>query len=103
LDNFIAPIPGFEGETPIPAIIISAQTLSAESVGASSRGPSAGSSKTRAGKCKAAFTPPPPQKIRKAMRKKAMGIKINDPTHETLVLSNSSKLHPRQDHHASSD
>jgi hypothetical protein len=74
LDNFIALILGFEGEMSIPTIPISAQTPSAKSVGASSKGPSAGSSKTRADKHKVASTPLPPQKIRKVVSKKVMGI-----------------------------
>jgi hypothetical protein len=87
LDNFIAPIPGFEGEMPILAVPILARTPSAESVITTSKGPSAGSLKTQAVKRKVASTLPPPKKIRKVIRKKVTGVKIND-------HANSSKPHP---------
>jgi hypothetical protein len=87
LDNFIAPIPGFEGEMPILAVPILARTPSAESVITTSKGPSARSLKTQAGKRKVASTLPPPKKIRKVIRKKVTGVKIND-------HANSSKPHP---------
>jgi hypothetical protein len=78
LDNFTTPIPGFEGDIPIPAILISARTPSIESAHNSSAGPSAGSSRTRAGKRKAKVTSPPPKTSQKVVNKKASGVKIND-------------------------
>jgi hypothetical protein len=78
LDSLISSIHGFEGDSPVPVVLILAQTLSVESVGDSSTGPSVESSRTRAGKCKAIATPPPPKKPRKVVSKKASGVKVND-------------------------
>jgi hypothetical protein len=73
------PIPCVEGETPISIVPLPARTPSAESAGALSKGPSDGSSRTRAGKRRAAATPPATQKERKVTSKKTPRIKINDP------------------------
>jgi hypothetical protein len=79
LDIFISPILGFEGDIPIPAILISAQTPTGESGYDSSTGPRAGSSRTWASKCKATATPPPLKKAKKVVEKMTGGVKINDP------------------------
>jgi hypothetical protein len=65
LDSFISPIPGFEGDILILAILMLARTPSAESAHDLSVGTSAGSSRTRAGKCKATTTLPPSKKAKK--------------------------------------
>jgi hypothetical protein len=80
MDNFISTIHGFEGDSPIPAIPISARILSAELAIDSSMGPSARSSRTRADKRNTAVTPPPSENPQKVVSRKLSGIKINDPT-----------------------
>jgi hypothetical protein len=80
LDNFISPIPRFERDIPILAVLISAQTPSSESTDDSSANPGAGSSRTREGKHKATTTPPPSKKPKKIVGKSDGGIKINEPT-----------------------
>jgi hypothetical protein len=82
LDNFISPIPSFEGDILISAIPISAQTLSGESTDDSSAGPSAESSKTRANKRKDTTAPPPLKKFKKIMGKLTGGININQPANK---------------------
>jgi hypothetical protein len=57
LDNFILPISGFEGDIPIPAILISACDPGAESSHDPSTGSGAGTARTRAGKQKAPIDP----------------------------------------------
>jgi hypothetical protein len=74
LDNFASTILGFKDDDLILAIPISAQVLGIESVDDSSTGPSAESSRTQAGKCKAAATSPPLKKIKK----------VNDPAPKPL-------------------
>jgi hypothetical protein len=59
LDSFISPIPGFEGDIPIPAIPILAQPPGDESTSDSSAGVSASALKTWAGKRKATANPTP--------------------------------------------
>jgi hypothetical protein len=59
LDSFASTIPGFKGDDPILAIPISTQVPSVESADDSSTSPNARSSRTRAGKLKAAATLPP--------------------------------------------
>jgi hypothetical protein len=79
LDNFISPIPRFEGDIPILAISISAH----HPVAKSSQDPStrfgADTSWTRASKRKAPIDPSFQKKAKKAPRKPLGGIKISDP------------------------
>jgi hypothetical protein len=79
LDSFISPIPGFEGDIPIPAMPISARSPSGESANDPSARASAGASKTHAGKRNAFANPIPHKKAKKAMGKSTGGIKINKP------------------------
>jgi hypothetical protein len=85
LDNFISPIPDFEGDILILAIPILAWTPSAELANDASVGPSARSLRTQAGKRKAAATLPPPKKAKKVMGKRSGGIKIIDPSPKASV------------------
>jgi hypothetical protein len=78
LDNFIAPIPSYEGESPILAVPVSAWTSSGESASDSLKGQNAGSSGTRADKRKVAATLPPSKKKQRVVSKKALGVMIND-------------------------
>jgi hypothetical protein len=80
LDNFISPIPSFEGDIPIPAIPVSARSPSDDYVSDPSAGASAGASKTRAGKQKATTKRTPKKTVKKATGKSSGGIKINKPT-----------------------
>jgi hypothetical protein len=69
LDNFISPIPGFDGEISFPAVPVSARPPGDESVGDPSTGASVSASKTRVGKWKASAKPAPQKKAKKAMGK----------------------------------
>jgi hypothetical protein len=80
LDNFISPIPGFQGDIPIPVIPVSAQFPSGESTSDPSVRASAGASNTLAGKCKGSATLIPHKKAKRVMGKSTGGIKINEPT-----------------------
>jgi hypothetical protein len=81
LDNFISPIPGFNGDVPILTMPILTQPPGNESVsdtphaGASARVP-----KTRPSKRKAAANPTLQKKAKKVAGRFAGGIKINEPT-----------------------
>jgi hypothetical protein len=77
LDSFISPIPGFEGDNPIPSIPVSARSLSGESASDPSASASDGASKTRAGKRKVTVNLTSQKKAKIAMSKSASGIKIN--------------------------
>jgi hypothetical protein len=77
LDIFISPIPGFDGDIPILAIVVSAQPPSDESVSDPSTGASA--SKTRASKQKAC-QPYSLEKAKKTTGRSLSRIKINEPT-----------------------
>jgi hypothetical protein len=59
LDNFISPIPKFDGDSPISAVLVLARPLGDESVGDPSVGASATTSKTRGSKQKATANPTP--------------------------------------------
>jgi hypothetical protein len=74
--NFISPIPGFEGDIPIPAILISTRDPGVESSEDPSAGPSASASSTRACKRKAPIDPSPTKKAKKTTGKPSGGIKI---------------------------
>jgi hypothetical protein len=76
LDSFILPIPGFEGDIPIPTILISARDPAVESSEDPSARPGARASRTRAYKQKAPIDPSPPKKDKKPTRKPLIGIKI---------------------------
>jgi hypothetical protein len=75
LDSFFSTIPGFRTDSET----ILAQTRSTETADDSLAGNGVRSSRTRAGKCKAADTPPPQKKKpQKEVRNRASGIKINN-------------------------
>jgi hypothetical protein len=76
LDNFISPIPGFEGDIPIPAIPISASDPAAEPSENPCVGSSAKASRTRACKRKAPRDPSPLKMAKKTVGKPSGGIKI---------------------------
>jgi hypothetical protein len=65
LDNFISPIPEFEGDIPILAILILAHDPGAESSEDPSTGSNANASRTRAYKRNAPINPCPPKKAKK--------------------------------------
>jgi hypothetical protein len=67
LDNFISPIPGFEGDMPIPAIPITARDPGAGSSKDPSTGSSANASRTQAYKQKALIDLNPPRKPRRLL------------------------------------
>jgi hypothetical protein len=66
LDSFISPIPGFEGDIPIPAIPVLTQSPSSESASDLSAGASAGSSKTQTDKQKVAAYLTPQKKPKRS-------------------------------------
>jgi hypothetical protein len=86
LDSFISPIPGFEGDIPIPAIPVSTRYPSSESASDLSVGAGAGASKTQTGKRKSAATLTPQKKSKKVTGKSSTRIKINEPTRQALFL-----------------
>jgi hypothetical protein len=79
LDNFISPIPSFEGDTPILAIPILARPPGGEAINDPSTQASVGTSKTWASKWKATANPIPQKKSKKTIEKSSSGIKINEP------------------------
>jgi hypothetical protein len=79
LDNFISPIPGFEGDILISAIPISTRPPASKAIDDPSTGSSASASKTRASKQKATVNPTPQNKAKKATGKSSSQIKINEP------------------------
>jgi hypothetical protein len=78
LDNFISPIPGFNGDIPIPAIPVLTQPPGDESTSDPSARVGASALKTRAGKRKATTNLTPQKKARITMGRSASGIKINE-------------------------
>jgi hypothetical protein len=76
LDSFISPIPDFEGDIPIPAILVSAQPPGGEADSDPSTGASVSTPRTRAGKRKATANPSPQKK---ATWKPLGGFQINKP------------------------
>jgi hypothetical protein len=69
LDSFISPVPGFEGDIPILAILISARDPGAESSEDPSAGSSASASRTWTYKKKVPIDPsPPPPKGQQSYR-----------------------------------
>jgi hypothetical protein len=87
LDNFISPIPGFEGDIPIPAILISAHDPGAESSEDPSIGSSASASRTRACKQNVPIDPSPPKKAKKTAGKPSGGIKITGTKQKAPALT----------------
>jgi hypothetical protein len=79
LDNFISPIPGFEGDIPIPAIPVSAKPPGGEADSDPSTGASADAPQTWAGKRKATANLTPQKRTKKDVGKPLGGIKINEP------------------------
>jgi hypothetical protein len=98
LDSFISPILVFEGDIPIPAIPILAQSPSVESRSDMSDGASVGASKNQAGKRKATATLTTQKRAKKTAGKSANGIKINEPAPKASLaltpFSNSRKKIP---------
>jgi hypothetical protein len=80
LDNFISPVPSFDGDIPIPAILVLARPLGDESMSGPSIGASASTLKAQAGKQKVTTLPTPPKKAMKTRGKSTSGIKINEST-----------------------
>jgi hypothetical protein len=87
LGSFISPVPGFDGDIPIPAIPVSARSPSDESTSDPSAGADASALKTRAGKRKATANLTLQKKVRKTTRKSAGEIKINEPTSKSSALT----------------
>jgi hypothetical protein len=85
LDSFISPIPGFEGDIPILAILVLTHSLGGKAIDDHSAGSSVGASKTRANKRKATVNPTPQKKAKKATGRSSSGIKINEPTPKTFA------------------
>jgi hypothetical protein len=79
LDSFISPILGFEGDNPIPAILISTRDPRIESSEDPSTGSHASASRTQACKRKAPIDPSPHKKAKKVVGKHLGGIKIFGP------------------------
>jgi hypothetical protein len=69
LDNFISPIPGFEGDILIPAIPVSTQPPGGEADSDPSTGASADAPRTWAGKRKGTASPTPQKKAKKDVGK----------------------------------
>jgi hypothetical protein len=93
LDSFISPVPGFEGDFPIPAILISARDPGAESSEDPSARSSASTSRSRTYKKKAPIDPSPlPQKANKAIRKPLGGIKISGPKQKAPASTHPSRI-----------
>jgi hypothetical protein len=78
MDIFISPILIFEGNIPIPAILISARPPGDESVTDPFTRASASASKTQVGKWNAAANLAPQKKAKKTAGKSPGGIKINE-------------------------
>jgi hypothetical protein len=83
LNNFISPIPGFDDDILILAILILARPLGDESISYPSVRADASALKTRASKRKATANPTPQKKARKTTGKSAGWIKINEPAPKT--------------------
>jgi hypothetical protein len=73
LDSFISPIPGFEGDIPIPMIPVSARSPSGESASDLSARASAGASKNHVGKCKATVILTPRREPNKTQANQPVG------------------------------
>jgi hypothetical protein len=85
LDSFISPIPGFDGDIPIPTILVLAWPPSDESTSDPSTRASA--LKTQGGKKKTIANLTPQKQARKTMGRSAGGIKINEPAPTAPTLT----------------
>jgi hypothetical protein len=79
LDNFISPIPGFEEDILILAILVSTRSPSEKSAIDPSTGASARASNTQTDKQKVAANLTPQKETKKVAEKSSSGIKINEP------------------------
>jgi hypothetical protein len=79
LDSFISLFPGFDGDIPIPAILISARPPGDEPVSDPSAGASASASKNQAGKWKGTINPTPQKMAKKATERSSSRIRIDEP------------------------
>jgi hypothetical protein len=80
LDNYISPIPNFDGDIPISAILILTRPPGDEPSSEPFARASASASKTQADKRKATTNLTPQKKAKKAMGISSSGIRINEPT-----------------------
>jgi hypothetical protein len=87
LDNFISPIPSFEGDILTLAIPVSTRSPGYEAIDDPSTRSSVGASRTRANKRKATANPTPQKKAKKATWRSSSGIKINEPMPKTSALT----------------
>jgi hypothetical protein len=87
LDNFISPIPVFNGDILIPAILVLAQLPSDEPVSDPSFRASASASKTWSSKWKAATNPTLQKKAKKATGRSSSGIIIDEPAPKAPTLT----------------
>jgi hypothetical protein len=98
LDSFIPPVPGFDGDIPIPAILVLARPPGNESTSDPSAGDGVSALKTRAGKRKASANLTPQKKPRKPWENLLAGSKLMNPCPSLLlrllhqVLSGISRL-----------
>jgi hypothetical protein len=83
LNSFISPIPGFDGDIPIPTIPILARPPGDEPTSDPVVGASANSLKTQVGKQKATTNPTHQNKARKTTGRSAARIKINESSPKT--------------------
>jgi hypothetical protein len=84
---FISPVPGFDDDILISAILVLARPLGDESTSDPCTEAGASALKTQATKRKASANPTPQKKSRKTTGKSAGRIKINEPAPKTLVLT----------------
>jgi hypothetical protein len=87
LNNFISPIIGIDGDIPMIAVPVSAQSPSDEPTSDPSTRASASGSTTQVGNWKAATNLTPQKKARKTTGRSAGGIKINESTPKAHVLA----------------
>jgi hypothetical protein len=85
LDGFLSPIPGFEGDVLIPAILISAHDPGTESSEEPPAGSSASTPRTQAYKRKALVNPNSPKKNKKMIGKPLGRIKIIGPKQKAPI------------------
>jgi hypothetical protein len=95
LDSFISPVPGFDDDIPIPAVLISARPPGDEPASDPSGGASASASKTRVGKQKATANPTPHKTAKEAMGRSLSGIRINEPAPKAPALTPPSGPRPK--------
>jgi hypothetical protein len=95
LDNFISPIPGFNSDIPISAILVLAWPPGDEPASDPSIKANASASKTWCSKWKAAANPTPQKKAKKATGRSSSRIKINEPTLKAPALTPPSGPRPK--------